>query len=139
MNYVLSYITLRKCYGASTIVEFSHILKALRKNSGMNLHDFVTKSGISRAWVYKIERGDVPSPSITIIRKWLQASKPSTEKVTETAEWFRLGMLIIFNNEDMPDSSKPVDVKTEEPAKSIEGEKKGWFTRVLKTKLSKGK
>lgn len=124
---------------ASTIMDIEQILKALRKNSGMNLHDFVTKSGISRAWVYKLERGDVPSPSVVIVKKWLQAAKPAPEQVAETAEWFRLGMLILFNNDDMPDSSKSTAVDQDAAATSDDGPNIGWFARVLKTKLSKGK
>lgn len=124
---------------ASTIMDIEQILKALRKNSGMNLHDFVTKSGISRAWVYKLERGDVPSPSVVIVKKWLQAAKPAPEQVAETAEWFRLGMLILFNNDDMSDSSKSTAVDQDATATTDDGPKIGWFARVLKTKLSKGK
>lgn len=124
---------------ASTIMDIEQILKALRKNSGMNLHDFVTKSGISRAWVYKLERGDVPTPSVVVVKKWLQATKPAPEQAAETAEWFRLGMLILFNKDDVPDSSNATAVDLESMVKPDNGQKIGWFSRVLKTKLSKGK
>jgi transcriptional regulator with XRE-family HTH domain len=120
-------------------MDISQILRALRKNAKMNIHVFVKKSGISRAWVYKLEKGDVPSPSVAIIRKWVQASKPMEVQQQEMAEWYRLGMLIIFDGNELPEK-KSADAMDVDAMKSTEDKpKNGWLSRVLKSTLTKSK
>lgn len=121
-------------------MEISQILKALRENAKMDLHDLVTKSEISRAWVYKIEKGEVPSPSVAIVRKWVLACKPEVGDQVALAEWMRLGMLIVFNNDDVSEINQ-ADVTDESMTKKPDiSPKQGWLARVIKSTLAiKGK
>lgn len=123
----------------STNIEISLILKALRENVKMNLHDFVMKSGISRAWVYKLEKGDVPSPSVLIVRKWVSTCKPRQDQPVEMAEWLRLSMLLIFDIDETSGAEVKPKPALEDDVKPVEPQKKGWIARVVEIAKPKAK
>lgn len=104
-------------------METGEILKRLRLNSGLTHTEMAKRAGISRSWVYAVEKGDCASPSIEVVRNWVDVCKPKGDKT----EWLALACQLLFK--EFESLEKDVGANTE--AESQGDETSSWISKLV--------
>lgn len=97
-------------------MECGEILRALRLLSEQTPTELAKKIGISRSYVYAIEKGENPNPGIDIVKKWVKATRPKGND----SDWMTLSFQLIHDAkllEKMEKSAQP----EEKPLSWLEG------------------
>lgn len=104
-------------------MENGEILKKMRVNSALSHTELAKRAGISRSWVYAVEKGDCASPSIDVVNRWIDVCKPKGDK----SEWFELGCLLLFKDLEALKSEFGV----EKEVTSGEQKASGWLHKLV--------
>lgn len=91
------------------IVECSNLLRNLRESAGLTVAELSAKSRISRSYIYKVE-GDATSPSIDVVKRWVQATKPGELNKERLNQWLGTALRLIMDES----SCQTIDNELEE-------------------------
>ena len=97
-------------------MEYSDILRSLRLLSAETPTSLANKIGISRSYVYAIENGSNPNPSIDIVKKWVMATRPKGND----KDWMTLSFQLIFEPKMLEKLEKAAQPE-EKPTSWLEG------------------